>query len=183
MGAAFRMWKKSWTFLGNSPADSLTSTSYSRGMSNNALIGLGIIGILSTGSVAVVANTQSLVQQDSSTLLDASNVLLNQDETPAPETGLTVPTVESPTPVEEVLPADSATPQDAQVVQQAPAPTVEPEPVVTAPAPAPAPVDATSSGSSYSDDDEYDDDDDDDHDEDHDDDDDDDEDDHDDDDD
>ena len=136
-------------------------------MSNNALIGLGIVGILSTGSVAVVANTQSLVQQDSSTLLDASDVLLNQENSPSPETGITVPTVESPTPVSEVLPADSATPEDSQVVApapaptvEAPAPTVEPEPVVTAPAPAPAPVDATSSGSSYSED--YDDDDDDD---------------------
>ncbi|MGA1784808.1 MAG: hypothetical protein ACO39R_05460, partial [Pontimonas sp.] len=129
-------------------------------MSNNALIGLGIVGILSTGSVAVVANTQSLVQQDSSTLLDASDVLLNQENSPSPETGITVPTVESPTPVSEVLPADSATPEDSQVVAPAPAPTVEPEPVVTAPAPAPAPVDATSSGSSYSED--YDDDDDDD---------------------
>ena len=128
-------------------------------MSNNALIGLGIVGILSTGSVAVVANTQSLVQQDSSTLLDASDVLLNQENSPSPETGITVPTVESPTPVSEVLPADSATPKDSQVVAPAPAPTVEPEPVVTAPAPAPAPVDATSSGSSYSED--YDDEDDD----------------------
>lgn len=135
-------------------------------MSNNALIGLGIVGILSTGSVAVVANTQSLVQQDSSTLLDASDVLLNQENSPSPETGITVPTVESPTPVSEALPADSATPEDSQVVAPAPAPTVEPEPVVTAPAPAPAPVDATSSGSSYSED--YDDDDDDDDHEDHD---------------
>ena len=135
-------------------------------MSNNALIGLGIVGILSTGSVAVVANTQSLVQQDSSTLLDASDVLLNHENSPSPETGITVPTVESPTPVSEVLPADSATPEDSQVVAPAPAPTVEPEPVVTAPAPAPAPVDATSSGSSYSED--YDDDDDDDEDDDHD---------------
>ena len=148
-------------------------------MSNNALIGLGIVGILSTGSVAVVANTESLVQQDSSTLLDASNVLLNQEDSPSPETGITVPTVESPTPVSEVLPADSATPEDSQVVAPAPAPTVEPEPVVTAPAPAPAPVDATSSGSSYSEDDDDDDDDeDDDHDDDDDDDDDDEDDDH-----
>ena len=136
-------------------------------MSNNALIGLGIVGILSTGSVAVVANTQSLVQQDSSTLLDASDVLLNQEDSPSPETGITVPTVESPTPVSEVLPADSATPGDSQVVAPAPAPTVEPEPVVTAPAPAPAPVDATSSGSSYSEDDDDDDDDDDHDDDDH----------------
>ena len=132
-------------------------------MSNNALIGLGIVGILSTGSVAVVANTQSLVQQDSSTLLDASDVLLNQESSPSPETGITVPTVESPTPVSEVLPADSATPEDSQVVAPAPAPTVEPEPVVTTPAPAPAPVDATSSGSSHSEDYDDDDDDDDDH--------------------
>lgn len=119
-------------------------------MANNALIGLGIIGILSTGSVAVVANTQSLVGQDSSALLDASNVLLEQEEPQAPVGGITIPTLESPTPIGEALPAESATPQDSQVAPPAPA---------VAPAvPAPAPVDATSSGSAYSDDDHYDDD-------------------------
>lgn len=144
-------------------------------MANNTLIGLGIIGILSTGSVAVVANTQSLVNQDSSTLLDASNVLLNQEDPLAPVTGVEVPTLESPTPVGDVLPADSATPPATPVTT----PTPAPEPVVAPAAPAPAPVDATSSGSAYSeddyDDDDYDDDhddddheDDDDHDDDHD---------------
>lgn len=122
-------------------------------MANNTLIGLGIIGILSTGSVAVVANTQSLVGQDSSVLLDASNVLLEQEDPQAPVGGIAVPTLESPTPIGEALPAESATPQDSQVAPPAPA---------VAPAvPAPAPVDATSSGSAYSDDDDYDDDDDD----------------------
>lgn len=131
-------------------------------MANNTLIGLGIIGILSTGSVAVVANTQSLVGQDSSALLDASNVLLEQDSPQTPGVGITAPTLESPTPVGESLPAESATPEDAQVAT--------PAPVVTPAAPAPAPVDATSSGSAYSDDDDDDDrdDDDDDHDDDHD---------------
>ena len=143
-------------------------------MANNTLIGLGIIGILSTGSVAVVANTQSLVGQDSSALLDASNVLLEQDSPQTPGVGITAPTLESPTPVEESLPAESATPEDAQVATPAPvvaptpAPVVAPTPApVVAPAvPAPAPVDATSSGSAYSDDDDdydRDDDDDDDH--------------------
>ena len=130
-------------------------------MANNTLIGLGIIGILSTGSVAVVANTQSLVGQDSSALLDASNVLLEQDSPQTPGVGITAPTLESPTPVEESLPAESATPEDAQVATPAPvvaptpAPVVAPTPApIVAPAvPAPAPVDATSSGSAYSDDD------------------------------
>jgi len=137
-------------------------------MANNTLIGLGIIGILSTGSVAVVANTQSLVGQDSSALLDASNVLLEQDSPQTPGVGITAPTLESPTPVGESLPAESATPEDAQVATPAPVVTPTPAPVVTPAAPAPAPVDATSSGSAYSeDDDDYDrDDDDDDHDDD-----------------
>lgn len=131
-------------------------------MANNTLIGLGIIGILSTGSVAVVANTQSLVEQDSSALLDASTVLLNQDDPQTPGSGITVPTVESPTPVADAVPAESATPDDAQVAPTAPVAPVAPAPVVAPVAPAPAPVDATSSGSAYSDDDDYDDDDDDD---------------------
>ena len=130
-------------------------------MANNTLIGLGIIGILSTGSVAVVANTQSLVGQDSSALLDASNVLLEQDSPQTPGVGITASTLESPTPVGESLPAESATPEDAQVATPAPVVTPAPAPVVTPAAPAPAPVDATSSGSAYSDDD------DDDHDDDH----------------
>ena len=128
-------------------------------MANNTLIGLGIIGILSTGSVAVVANTQSLVEQDSSALLDASTVLLNQDDPQTPGSGITVPTVESPTPVADAVPAESATPDDAQVAPTAPVAPVAPAPVVAPVAPAPAPVDATSSGSAYSDDDDYDDDD------------------------
>ena len=131
-------------------------------MANNTLIGLGIIGILSTGSVAVVANTQSLVEQDSSALLDASTVLLNQDDPQTPGSGITVPTVESPTPVADAVPAESATPDDAQVAPTAPVAPVAPAPVVAPVAPAPAPVDATSSGSAYSDDDDYDDDEDDD---------------------
>lgn len=114
-------------------------------MANNTLIGLGIIGILSTGSVAVVANTQSLIGQDSSALLDASNVLLEQDSPQTPGVGITAPTLESPTPVGESLPAESATPEDAQVAT--------PAPVVAPAVPTPAPVDATSSGSAYSDDD------------------------------
>jgi len=116
-------------------------------MANNTLIGLGIIGILSTGSVAVVANTQSLIGQDSSALLDASNVLLEQDSPQTPGVGITAPTLESPTPVGESLPAESATPEDAQVATPAPAPVVAPAD------PTPAPVDAISSGSAYSDDD------------------------------
>ena len=129
-------------------------------MANNTLIGLGIIGILSTGSVAVVANTQSLVEQDSSALLDASTVLLNQDDPQTPGSGITVPTVESPTPVADAVPAESATPDDAQVAPTAPVAPAAPAPVVAPVAPAPAPVDATSSGSAYSDDDDYEDDDD-----------------------
>ena len=137
-------------------------------MANNTLIGLGIIGILSTGSVAVVANTQSLVGQDSSALLDASNVLLEQDSPQTPGVGITAPTLESPTPVEESLPAESATPEDAQVATPAPVVAPTPAPVVAPAVPAPTPVDATSSGSAYSDDDDDDDRDDDDHDDDHD---------------
>lgn len=128
-------------------------------MANNTLIGLGIIGILSTGSVAVVANTQSLVGQDSSVLLDASNVLLEQEDPQTPGGGITVPTLESPAPAGEALPAESATPVDAQVATPAPVVTPTPAPVVTPAVPAPAPVDATSSGSAYSDDDDDDDDD------------------------
>jgi len=135
-------------------------------MANNTLIGLGIIGILSTGSVAVVANTQSLIGQDSSALLDASNVLLEQDSPQTPSVGITAPTLESPTPVGESLPAESATPEDAQVATPAPVVTPPPAPVVTPAVPTPAPVDATSSGSAYSDDDDYDRDDDDDYEED-----------------
>jgi hypothetical protein len=122
-------------------------------MANNTLIGLGIIGILSTGSVAVVANTQSLIGQDSSALLDASNVLLEQDSPQTPGVGITAPTLESPTPVGESLPAESATPEDAQVATPAPVVTPPPAPVVAPAVPTPAPVDATSSGSAYSDDD------------------------------
>lgn len=135
-------------------------------MANNTLIGLGIIGILSTGSVAVVANTQSLVGQDSSTLLDASNVLLTQEDPQTPGSGLTVPTLESPVPVGEALPAESATPGDAQLAPPAPVVTPAPDPVVAPAAPVPDPVDATSSGSSYYEDDDDDDEDDDDDDED-----------------
>ena len=95
----------------------------------------------------MVANTQSLIGQDSSALLDASNVLLEQDSPQTPGVGITAPTLESPTPVGESLPAESATPEDAQVATPAPAPVVAPAD------PTPAPVDAISSGSAYSDDD------------------------------
>ena len=137
---------------------------YARVMANNIFLSLGIIGILGTGSAAVVANTQSLTEQEQSPLLDASEILLPTDG----DTGITLPPLETPTPLEDVLPADSATPDDAQVAPApaAPAPAPAPEPVAT-PA-APAPVDATSGGSGYyeeedddHDDDDHDDDDDD----------------------
>jgi len=130
---------------------------YARTMANNIFLSLGIIGILGTGSAAVVANTQSLTEQEQSPLLDASEILLPTDG----DTGITLPPLETPTPLEDVLPADSATPDDAQVAPApaAPAPAPAPEPVAT-PA-APAPVDATSGGSGYyeEDDDDHDDDD------------------------
>jgi hypothetical protein len=132
-------------------------------MANNIFLSLGIVGILGTGSAAVVANTQSLTEQEQSPLLDASEILLPTDG----DAGITVPPLEAPTPLEDVLPADSATPDDAQAAPApaAPAPEPAPEPVAT-PA-APAPVDATSGGSGYyeeeEDDDHDDDDDDDDH--------------------
>ena len=142
-------------------------------MANNIFLSLGIIGILGTGSAAVVANTQSLTEQEQSPLLDASEILLPTDG----DAGITVPPLEAPTPLEDVLPADSATPDDAQAAPApaAPAPEPAPEPVAT-PA-APAPVDATSGGSGYyeeeeeeddHDDDDHGDDDDDDDDDDHD---------------
>ena len=114
-------------------------------MANNIFLSLGIIGILGTGSAAVVANTQSLTEQEQSPLLDASEILLPTDG----DAGITVPPLEAPTPLEDVLPADSATPDDAQAAPApaAPAPEPAPEPVAT-PA-APAPVDATSGGSGY----------------------------------
>jgi hypothetical protein len=128
-------------------------------MANNIFLSLGIVGILGTGSAAVVANTQSLTEQEQSPLLDASEILLPTDG----DAGITVPPLEAPTPLEDVLPADSATPDDAQAAPApaAPAPEPAPEPVAT-PA-APAPVDATSGGSGYyeeeEDDDDHDDDD------------------------
>lgn len=147
-------------YLGQEPS---TGGVYARNMANNIFLSLGIIGILGTGSAAVVANTQSLTEQEQSPLLDASEILLPTDG----EAGITVPPLEAPTPLEDVLPADSATPDDAQAAPApaAPAPEPAPEPVAT-PA-APAPVDATSGGSGYyeeeEDDDHDDDDDDDDH--------------------
>jgi len=121
-------------------------------MSNNLLIGLGIIGILGTGSAAVVANTQALVDTNPSPLIEASDVLL-----PDP-TGTTVviPSEVAPEPV----PSSGAGAPSGAVssnVQDAPqlsTPSARVAPVVS------APVDATSSGSSYSesdDDDESDD--------------------------
>lgn len=133
-------------------------------MANNAIIGLGIIGILGTGSVAVVTNTQSLLTQEDSTLLNASEVLL---PTTLGDPSATEPVVSEPaTPT---IAEESPAPTPATPATPAPAPA--PTPVATPAAPAPAPVDATSSGSSYSSDDDYDDDDDhddDDHDDDHD---------------
>jgi len=128
---------------------------YARTMANNIFLSLGIIGILGTGSAAVVANTQSLTEQEQSPLLDASEILLPTDG----DTGITLPPLETPTPLEDVLPADSATPDDAQVAPAPAAPAPAPEPVAT-PA-APAPVDATSGGSGYyeEEDDDHDDDD------------------------
>ena len=147
-------------YLGQEPS---TGGVYARNMANKIFLSLGIIGILGTGSAAVVANTQSLTEQEQSPLLDASEILLPTDG----DDGITVPPLEAPTPLEDVLPADSATPDDAQAAPApaAPAPEPAPEPVAT-PA-APAPVDATSGGSGYyeeeEDDDHDDDDDDDDH--------------------
>jgi type IV secretory pathway VirB10-like protein len=136
-------------------------------MANNIFLSLGIVGILGTGSAAVVANTQSLTEQEQSPLLDASEILLPTDG----DAGITVPPLEAPTPLEDVLPADSATPDDAQAAPApaapAPAPAPEPAPEPVATPAAPAPVDATSGGSGYyeeeEDDDHDDDDDDDDH--------------------
>jgi hypothetical protein len=123
-------------------------------MSNNLLIGLGIIGILGTGSAAVVANTQALVDTNPSPLIEASDVLL-----PDP-TGTTVviPSEVAPEPVPS---SGAGAPSDAvsSNVQDAPqlsTPSARVAPVT------PASVDATSSGSSYSEsdaDDESDDDD------------------------
>lgn len=146
-------------YLGQEPS---TGGVYARNMANNIFLSLGIIGILGTGSAAVVANTQSLTEQEQSPLLDASEILLPTDG----DAGITVPPIEAPTPLEDVLPADSATPDDAQAAPApaAPAPEPAPEPVAT-PA-APAPVDATSGGSGYYEEEEDDDDDDDDHDDD-----------------
>ena len=141
-------------YLGQEPS---TGGVYARNMANNIFLSLGIIGILGTGSAAVVANTQSLTEQEQSPLLDASEILLPTDG----DAGITVPPIEAPTPLEDVLPADSATPDDAQAAPApaAPAPEPAPEPVAT-PA-APAPVDATSGGSGYYEEEEDDDDDDD----------------------
>ena len=144
-------------YLGQEPS---TGGVYARNMANNIFLSLGIVGILGTGSAAVVANTQSLTEQEQSPLLDASEILLPTDG----DDGITVPPLEAPTPLEDVLPADSATPDDAQAAPApaAPAPEPAPEPVAT-PA-APAPVDATSGGSGYyeeEEDDDHDDDDDD----------------------
>lgn len=141
-------------YLGQEPS---TGGVYARNMANNIFLSLGIVGILGTGSAAVVANTQSLTEQEQSPLLDASEILLPTDG----DAGITVPPLEAPTPLEDVLPADSATPDDAQAAPApaAPAPEPAPEPVAT-PA-APAPVDATSGGSGYYEEEEDDDDDDD----------------------
>ena len=135
-------------------------------MANNALIGFGIIGILGTGSVAVVTNTQSLVSQDASSLVDASEVLVPTQTTPIDSPA---PDVVAPTPVEPAVSDTAPTPAaPAPAPTPTPAPTPAPQTQVAPATPAPAPVDATSSGSaSYSDDD-HDDDHGDDHDDDHD---------------
>lgn len=148
-------------YLGQEPS---TGGVYARNMANNIFLSLGIVGILGTGSAAVVANTQSLTEQEQSPLLDASEILLPTDG----DAGITVPPLEAPTPLEDVLPADSATPDDAQAAPApaapAPAPAPEPAPEPVATPAAPAPVDATSGGSGYyeeEEDDDHDDDDDD----------------------
>jgi len=147
-------------YLGQEPS---TGGVYARNMANNIFLSLGIVGILGTGSAAVVANTQSLTEQEQSPLLDASEILLPTDG----DAGITVPPLEAPTPLEDVLPADSATPDDAQAAPApaapAPAPAPEPAPEPVATPAAPAPVDATSGGSGYYEEEEDDDDDDDDH--------------------
>jgi type IV secretory pathway VirB10-like protein len=133
-------------YLGQEPS---TGGVYARNMANNIFLSLGIVGILGTGSAAVVANTQSLTEQEQSPLLDASEILLPTDG----DAGITVPPLEAPTPLEDVLPADSATPDDAQAAPApaapAPAPAPEPAPEPVATPAAPAPVDATSGGSGY----------------------------------
>lgn len=143
-------------YLGQEPS---TGGVYARNMANNIFLSLGIIGILGTGSAAVVANTQSLTEQEQSPLLDASEILLPTDG----DAGITVPPLEAPTPLEDVLPADSATPDDAQAAPApaapAPAPAPEPAPEPVATPAAPAPVDATSGGSGYYEEEEEDDDD------------------------
>ena len=147
-------------YLGQEPS---TGGVYARNMANNIFLSLGIVGILGTGSAAVVANTQSLTEQEQSPLLDASEILLPTDG----DDGITVPPLEAPTPLEDVLPADSATPDDAQAAPApaapAPAPAPEPAPEPVATPAAPAPVDATSGGSGYYEEEEEDDHDDDDH--------------------
>ena len=147
-------------YLGQEPS---TGGVYARNMANNIFLSLGIVGILGTGSAAVVANTQSLTEQEQSPLLDASEILLPTDG----DAGITVPPLEAPTPLEDVLPADSATPDDAQAAPApaapAPAPAPEPAPEPVATPAAPAPVDATSGGSGYYEEEEEDDHDDDDH--------------------
>ena len=151
-------------YLGQEPS---TGGVYARNMANNIFLSLGIVGILGTGSAAVVANTQSLTEQEQSPLLDASEILLPTDG----DAGITVPPLEAPTPLEDVLPADSATPDDAQAAPApaapAPAPAPEPAPEPVATPAAPAPVDATSGGSGYYEEEEEEDDDHDDDDEDH----------------
>ena len=145
-------------YLGQEPS---TGGVYARNMANNIFLSLGIVGILGTGSAAVVANTQSLTEQEQSPLLDASEILLPTDG----DAGITVPPLEAPTPLEDVLPADSATPDDAQAAPApaapapAPAPAPEPAPEPVATPAAPAPVDATSGGSGYYEEEEEDDDD------------------------
>jgi len=122
-------------------------------MSNNLLIGLGIIGILGTGSAAVVANTQALLDTNPSPLIEASDVLL-----PDPTaTNVVIPSEVAP----ETVPGSGAVaPSDAVSSNLQGAPQLSTPSARVAPV-TPAPVDATSSGSSYSesdDDDESDDD-------------------------
>lgn len=111
-------------------------------MANNLLIGLGIIGILGTGSTAVIANTQALAETSSSSLIDASDVLLLN---PLAANAVTTSEPQSETPSN--TPDASSTgvvSSDPQAPTQLPGPAAGVAPMQS------VPVDATSSGSSYS---------------------------------
>jgi len=119
-------------------------------MANNVIISLGIAGILGTGTLAVAVNTSSLVAQDSSTLLDASEVLMPQEGDLPGTPGLQVPDLST---LEMGESPGSSNPSGSTTVTQDPTGTaITPAPVVSRSTP--APVDATSSGSAYYEDDE-----------------------------